>query len=92
MQIGNYVRSVLMPQDLAAGPALFEYVGPCEVEWRNKKIAACNFIGGINGQAFDVRLFGSRLHPEDGKIMLLEAGKKYWLKAKNDKDFLVKAA
>lgn len=92
MQIGNYVRSVLMPQDLAAGPVLFEYVGPCDVDWRNKKIAACNFIGGINGQAYDVRIFASRLHPDGEKLMLLEQGKKYWLKAQGEKDFLVKAA
>jgi len=92
MEIGSYIRSVLMPQDLVAGPATFEYVGPCDVDWRNKKIAACNFIGGVNGVPFDVRIFASRLHPDGAKIMLLEQGKKYLLKAKDDKNFLVRLA
>ena len=93
-KINSYVKNVLTPGDLKGRePVQVECVNDADhVEWNGKKIDAMNFLGSLDGEAFDVKIFTSRVHCEKGEVVEVLPGKKYSLKYKDDKSFLIKEA
>lgn len=94
MKIRASVKSVLTPKDLKGkNPILVECVNDNDfVEWNGKKIEAINFIGGLDGEAFDVKIFASRLWVPPKSVLEVKPNGKYYLKYKDDKTFEIAAA
>lgn len=93
MRIEANVRKVLTPSDLKEKkPMLVQCQGETSIEWRDrngetKSSPAINFVGGLDGETYDVKIFGSRLWVPPKTALEVTNGKRYYLKYHNEKQF-----
>lgn len=97
MRIEANVRRVLTPSDLKGKqPMLVQCQGETSIEWKDrsgqmKSSPALNFVGGLDGETYDVKIFGSRLWVPPKTALEVTNGNRYYLKHKNDKQFEIAA-